>query len=313
METRLTLEMTLVTESAAIAAAKLTGKGKKDDADQAAVNAMRKAFDTLDMRGRIVIGEGERDEAPMLFIGEEVGNGDAQSPQVDIAVDPLEGTNLCAYARPSALSVMAVAQRGNLLHAPDIYMNKIVVGPAAKGVISLDKTPTENLKAVASAKGVYVEDLTVVVLDRERHADLINEIRASGARIQLIPDGDVSPAILACHESSGVDVLMGIGGAPEGVISAAALKCVGGDMQGRLVPKDNAQRERCISMGVENPDAIMTMDQIAKGDVMFVATGVTTGEMLKGVRFETGLCKTHSMVMCSKTGTIRFIETEHRL
>lgn len=313
MERSLTLELVRVTEAAAIAAAKLTGMGKKDAADQAAVNAMRKEFDSVNIRGRIVIGEGERDEAPMLYIGEEVGQGDASSPQIDIAVDPLEGTNLCAYARPSALAVLAAADRGNLLHAPDIYMDKIAVGPAAKGVISLNKSPTENLTAIASAKGVYVEDLTVVILERDRHADLINEVRACGARIQLIPDGDVSAAILTCHESSGVDVLMGIGGAPEGVISAAALKCVGGDMQGRLVPKDNAQRERCLSMGVEDPDAIMSMEHIASGDVMFVATGVTTGEMLKGVQFKKGICKTSSMVMCSKSGTIRFIETEQRL
>jgi fructose-1,6-bisphosphatase II len=217
-----------VTEAAALSAARLMGRGESAAADQAAVNAMRHAFESVSVRGTVVIGEGERDEAPMLFIGEKVGSGDESDPEVDIAVDPLEGTSLCALGRPNALAVIAMAERGKLLHAPDIYMDKIAVGPHAKGVVDLDKSPTKNLMAIANAKGVYVEDLTAVILERPRHHDLIEEVRRAGARVQLISDGDVSAAISTCIEGSGIDVLFGIGGAPEGVLAAAALRCVGG-------------------------------------------------------------------------------------
>lgn len=311
MDRNLALEVVRVTEAAALSAARLMGRGEKDAADQAAVTAMRSAFESLSIRGTVVIGEGERDEAPMLYIGEKVGIGDKNDPEVDIAVDPLEGTNLCAYGRPNALSVIAIAERGNLLHAPDIYMAKIAVGPAAKGVIDLDKSPTENLQAIADAKGVYIEDLTAVILERDRHSDLIAEVRKAGARVHLISDGDVSAAIATCLPDSGIDVLFGIGGAPEGVLAAAALKCVGGDMQARLIAQNTQDRDRCISMGVENPDKKWHMEELARGDVVFAATGVTTGDMLKGVRYFKGGAKTHSLVMRSRSGTIRLIETDH--
>lgn len=311
MDRNLALEVVRVTEAAALSAARLMGRGEKDAADQAAVTAMRNAFESLSIRGTVVIGEGERDEAPMLYIGEKVGMGDMKDPEVDIAVDPLEGTNLCAYGRPNALSVIAIAERGNLLHAPDSYMAKIAVGPAAKGVIDLDKSPTENLKAIADAKGVYVEDLTAVVLERDRHADLINEIRKAGARVHLISDGDVSAAIATCLPDSGIDVLFGIGGAPEGVLAAAALKCVGGDMQARLVLRSPEEHARCLQMGIMEPTRKWHMEELAKGDVVFAATGVTSGDMLKGVRYFKGGAKTHSLVMRSRSGTIRMIETDH--
>lgn len=311
MDRNLALEVVRVTEAAALSAARLMGRGEKDAADQAAVTAMRNAFESLSIRGTVVIGEGERDEAPMLYIGEKVGIGDANDPEVDIAVDPLEGTNLCAYGRPNALSVIAMAERGKLLHAPDIYMAKIAVGPTAKGVIDLDRSPTDNLKAIADAKGVYVEDLTAVVLERDRHADLINEIRKAGARVHLISDGDVSAAIATCLPDSGIDVLFGIGGAPEGVLAAAALKCVGGDMQARLIYTKPTDKERCQSMGITEPGQKWHMDELARGDVVFAATGVTSGDMLKGVRYFKGGAKTHSLVMRSRSGTIRLIETDH--
>lgn len=311
LDRNLALEVVRVTEAAALSSARLMGRGEKDQADQAAVTAMRKAFEGVWVRGRIVIGEGERDEAPMLYIGEEVGGGGEHDPEVDIAVDPLEGTNLCAFGLPNALSVVAMAEKGNLLYAPDIYMEKIAAGPVAKGVIDLDKSPTDNLRAVADAKGVYVEDLTAVILDRPRHADLIAEVRKAGARVRLISDGDVSAAIATCLEHSGIDVLFGTGGAPEGVLAAAALRCVGGDLQGRLVARDDGDRERCHKMGIDNIDKKWTLNELAKGDVMFAATGVTSGDMLKGVRYFKGGAETHSLVMRSKSGTVRFIEAEH--
>lgn len=311
MDRNLALEVVRVTEAAALSAARLMGRGDKDAADQAAVTAMRQAFESMVIRGTVVIGEGERDEAPMLYIGEKVGCGDSKDPEVDIAVDPLEGTNLCAYGRPNALSVIAMAEKGKLLHAPDIYMAKIAVGPAAKGVIDLNKTPTQNLKAIADAKGVYVEDLTAVILERDRHLDLINEVRKAGARVHLISDGDVSAAISTCMEDSGIDVLFGIGGAPEGVLAAAALRCVGGDMQARLVPRNEQERERCHAMGIQDENQIWHLEELAQGDVMFAATGVTTGDFLKGVRYFRGGAKTHSLVMRSRSGTIRVVETEH--
>jgi len=311
LDRNLALEVVRVTEAAALSSARLMGRGAKNEADEAAVLAMRRAFDGLEIRGTVVIGEGERDEAPMLYIGEKVGGGREGDPEVDIAVDPLEGTNLCAFGLPNALAVVAIAEKGNFLHAPDTYMDKIAVGPAAKGVIDLDKSPTENLKAIADAKGCYVEDLTTIILDRERHQKLIAEVRKAGARIKLISDGDVSAAISTCIEGTGIDVLFGSGGAPEGVLAAAALRCTGGDFQGRLMFRNDKERERASTMGVKELDRKWGLTDLARGDVMFAATGVTTGDMLKGVRFFKGGAHTHSIVMRSKSGTIRFIEAEH--
>ncbi len=311
LDRNLALEVVRVTESAALACARLMGRGDRNGADEAAVIAMRRAFDGVLVRGTVVIGEGERDEAPMLYIGEDVGGGGDDDPKVDIAVDPLEGTNLCALGLPGAMAVVAMAERGNLLHAPDCYMDKIAVGPQAKGVIDLDKSPTDNLKAIAFAKGVYMEDLTVVVLDRERHHKLIAEVRKAGARVKLISDGDVSAAVSACMSGSGIDVLLGSGGAPEGVLSAAALRSLGGDFQGRLIYKNDGERDRAKAMGIADLDKKWSLGELAKGDVMFAATGVTTGDLMKGVRFFKGGAHTHSIVMRSKSGTIRTIEAEH--
>jgi fructose-1,6-bisphosphatase II len=310
LDRNLALEVVRVTEAAALSAARLMGRGEKDKADEAAVTAMRKAFESLAIRGTVVIGEGERDEAPMLYIGEEVGGGDGGDPEVDIAVDPLEGTNLCAYGKPNALAVVAMGSRGNLLHAPDTYMDKIAVGGEAKGVIDIDRSPTENLKAIADAKGCYVDDLTAIILDRPRHEALIKEVRDAGARVRLISDGDVSAAISTCVASTGIDVLFGVGGAPEGVLAAAALRCVGGDIQGRIKPRNEAEAERAKKMGVDL-DKKWSLHELAKGDVMFAATGVTNGDMLKGVRYFKGGASTQSIVMRSKSGTIRWIEAEH--
>lgn len=312
MDRNLAMEVVRVTEMAAIASARSMGRGLKNESDQAAVDAMRKAFDDLSIDGTVVIGEGERDEAPMLYIGEKVGRRSEGAPEVEIAVDPLEGTNLCAYGRPGAISVVAMASKGNLLNAPDTYMEKLVVGPSARGAIDLSKSPTENLKAIAAKMGRQVADLTVMVLERPRHEALIREIRAAGARIRLIEDGDVSAAIATCFEDSGVDVLMGTGGAPEGVISAAAIRSVGGDLQGRLVPRNDEEVERAKKMGITDMKKIYTAEDLAKGDVMFAATGVTTGDFLKGVRFFGSGCETHSVVMRSKTGTVRFIQSTHK-
>ena len=313
LDRNLALEAVRVTEAAALSCARLMGRGQRNDADHLAVEAMRRAFDGLSIRGTVVIGEGERDEAPMLYIGEKVGGGQSDDPEVDIAVDPLEGTNLCALGLPNAISVLAFAERGNFLHAPDTYMNKIAVGPAAKGVIDLDKSPTDNLKAIARAKGVWVEDLCAIILDRERHQKLIAEVRAAGARVKLISDGDVSAAISTCVEGTGVDVLFGSGGAPEGVLAAAALRCTGGDIQGGLMCRNDGERERALKRGIPEKDLDKKwgLTDLAKGDVMFAATGVTSGDMLKGVRFFKGGAHTHSIVMRSKSGTIRTIEAEH--
>jgi fructose-1,6-bisphosphatase II len=312
MDRNLAMEVVRVTEIAAISAARLMGRGAKNDSDQAAVDAMRRAFDSLNIDGTVVIGEGERDEAPMLYIGEKVGRRAPGSPEVDIALDPLEGTNLCAYGRPGAISVVAIAGKGDLLNAPDTYMDKLVVGPSARGAIDLSKSPTQNLKAIAEKTNRYVEDLTVVVLDRPRHEGLIKEIRAAGARIRLIEDGDVAGAVATCFENTGVDVLMGIGGAPEGVISAAAVRSVGGDMQGRLMPRSDEEIARAQKMGVKDLKKIYAVDELARGEVMFAATGVTTGDFLKGVRFFGGGAETHSVVMRSKTGTVRYIQSTHK-
>ena len=280
----LALEFVKVTEAAAFASAKFIGRGDSVQADQVAVNAMRDAFNSVDIDGVIVIGEGERDQAPMLFIGEKVGQRKKGSPQLDIAVDPLEGTSICANAGYGALSVLAVALRGHLLHAPDTYMDKIAVGPIATDVIDITKSPTENIQAVAEVQGKSVDHIRVVILDRPRHKDLIAEVRKTGATVQLIGDGDVSAAIMTA-QSCGVDLLLGIGGAPEGVLAATALKCLGGNFQGQLKYRNAQERERTIAMGLKDPDQILKLDDLASGDVMFVATGVTHGPLLEGVIF----------------------------
>lgn len=309
MDRNLALELIRVTEAAAIASARLMGRGERNAADQAAVDKMRNLLNSMDIKGRVVIGEGERDEAPMLYIGEEVGTQNGL--EVDFALDPLEGTNLCATGAPNAISVIAIAEKGKFLHAPDTYMNKIAVGPQAVGCIDITKSPTENLKNIAKAKNCFVEDLTVVILDRPRHEDLIREVRENGARIKLIGDGDVSAAMATCFPAAGVDVLMGTGGAPEGVIAAAALRCVGGDMQGQLKFRNEEEKERARRMGVTDFDKIYSLTELASGEVMFAATGVTNGDFLKGVNFRSGGCNTESIVMRSKTKTIRYITTEH--
>jgi fructose-1,6-bisphosphatase II len=287
------------------------GRGDRNGADQAAVEAMRKAFNDLAIDGTIVIGEGERDEAPMLYIGEKVGRAGPGDREVEIAVDPLEGTNLCATGAANSISVIAFGEKGKLLHAPDTYMEKIAVGPQARGCIDVDRPPLENLRRVADALGKYVEDLTVVILDRPRHDGLIREVREAGARIKLITDGDVAAAIHTGLPDTGVDLLMGTGGAPEGVISAAALRCIGGELQGRLRWRNDKERERARAMGMQDLDRVWSAEELAAGDVMFAATGVTTGDFLRGVVFTGSGAKTHSLVMRSRTGTIRFIETHH--
>ena len=312
MDRNLAMEVVRVTEMAAIASARLMGRGTKNESDQAAVDAMRRAFDALPIDGTVVIGEGERDEAPMLYIGERVGKMGPGTPPVDIALDPLEGTNLCAFGRPGAISVVAIANRGHLLNAPDTYMEKLVVGPRAVGSIDLSKSPTENLKNIAKAMKRQVNELTVVILDRDRHAELIKEVRLAGARVRLIEDGDVAGGVASCFEDSGVDVLMGTGGAPEGVITAAAVRSVGGEMHGRLRPRNEQEAQRATKMGAD-VNKIYTAEELAKGEVMFAATGVTTGDFLKGVRFYAGGCETHSVVMRSKTGTVRYITATHNL
>jgi fructose-1,6-bisphosphatase class II len=308
MDRNLALEAVRVTEAAALSCARLTGRGDETAADQAAVDAMRKAFDALAIDGTVVIGEGERDEAPMLYIGEKVGSG---GPKVDIALDPLEGTTICATGAPNALSVIAMGDGGNLLHCPDTYMEKIAAGPAGKGVIDLDKSPTENLRALAEAKGCNVEDLMVIILSRPRHEAIIKEVRQAGARIRLIGDGDVSAAIATTKPETGIDLLLGIGGAPEGVLAAAALRCVGGEFQGRLAPRNNEEIERAKKMGVTDIKKKFTIDELATGDVMFAATGVTDGDYLQGVHFFSGGATTQSVVMRSKTRTVRIINATH--
>ena len=313
MDRNLALEVVRVTEMAAIASARLMGRGAKNECDQAAVDAMRRAFDELSIEGTVVIGEGERDEAPMLYIGERVGKSMPGLAPVDIALDPLEGTNLCAYGRPGAISVVALANKGGLLNAPDTYMEKIAVGPVAKHAIDLTTSPTSNLGRIARAMRRSVSELTVCILDRERHAELIKEVRMAGARVRLIEDGDVAAALDTCFETTGVDVLMGTGGAPEGVIAAAAVRCVDGGMQGRLKFRNDEEIARAKKMGIVDPNRVYGAEELASGDVMFAATGVTGGEFLKGVRFFANGAETHSIVMRSKTGTVRFVEARHRL
>jgi fructose-1,6-bisphosphatase II len=311
MDRNLALEGVRITEAAALASARLMGRGDHHGADQAATEAMRGAFNDLDVAGEVVIGEGERDEAPMLYIGERVGRAGPGATEIEIAVDPLEGTNLCATGAANAISVIAMGPKGSLLRAPDTYMEKIAVGPAARGVVDLSRPVKENLRAVADALGRYVEDVTVVILDRPRHDRLIRDVREAGARIRLISDGDVSAAINTCLPDTGIDMLVGIGGAPEGVISAAALRCMGGDMQGKLRYRNDAERERARAMGIDDGEKIFRIDEMARGDVMFASTGVTNGDFLKGVRFTGDGARTHSVVMRSRTGTVRYIETEH--
>ncbi|KAF0196356.1 MAG: fructose-1 6-bisphosphatase II [Bacillota bacterium] len=312
MERELALEFVRVTEAAAIASGRLMGRGQKEAADAAAVDAMRAMLDTVQIKGTVVIGEGEMDEAPMLYIGERVGGADF--PEVDIAVDPLEGTSLVAKGLPNAIAVLAVAEKGGLLHAPDMYMDKIAVGPEARGCIDFDAPIKDNLARVARAKGRRIEDLTVVILDRDRHARIIREVREAGARIKLITDGDVAPAVATAFGESGVDMLLGIGGAPEGVLAAAALKCLGGEMQARLVPGSPLEAERALAMGLKDIGLVLTLnDLVSSNDVIFAATGITDGDLLRGVRYFGGKASTHSIVMRSKTGTIRLVEATHML
>lgn len=312
MDRNLALEFVRITEAAALASAQFLGRGNEKAADQAAVDAMRRAFDSVNIDGTVVIGEGERDEAPMLYIGEKVGRCTADSMKVDIALDPLEGTTICARGAEGATSVIAAAEGGNFLHAPDTYMDKIACGPEAKGVIDLDRTAKQNVQAVADALGKPVNDLTVIILDRPRHEALIRDVRETGARIRLISDGDVSAGIATCLTDSGIDLLMGTGGAPEGVITAAAIKCLGGDFQGRLKFRNEEEKARAKKMGVLDPDKRYRLEDMVRGDVLFCATGVTDGPLLKGVHTLPGRrAKTHSMVMRSATGTIRHIEAMH--
>jgi fructose-1,6-bisphosphatase II / sedoheptulose-1,7-bisphosphatase len=308
----LTLELVRVTERAAVAAARLRGRGDEVAADQAAVNAMRSELNRLAIDGTVVIGEGERDEAPMLYIGEEVGT--RNGPKVDIALDPLEGTTICAKNLPNALAVIAIAETGSLLNAPDVYMDKIAIGPGyPAGVVDLDRTPTENVRALAEAKGVPVSEIATCVLDRPRHAKLIDELRATGAAIRLIGDGDVAGVIHTTEpETTGIDIYMGIGGAPEGVLAAAALRCMGGQMQGRLVITTDEQRQRAEHMGVTDVRRKFEMADMAMGDVLFAATGVTDGNLLSGVRFGRRSIITHTVVMRASSGTVRWIKAEHQ-
>ncbi|KXG44184.1 class II fructose-bisphosphatase [Tepidibacillus infernus] len=313
MERELALEIVRVTEVAALASAQWMGRGKKNEADQAATSAMRAMFDSVAMNGTVVIGEGELDEAPMLYIGEKLGN--AASPEVDVAVDPLEGTNIVAKGTANAMAVIAIADKGNLLHAPDMYMEKIAVGPRAAGQIHLDDPLEKTLEIVAKANNKRIRDLTVIIQERPRHDALIEMVRSVGARVKLFGDGDVGAAIATAFPETGIDLFIGTGGAPEGVISAAAIKALGGEMQGRLVPMNEQEYQRCIQMGLSNPRQILMMNDLVKGnDAIFAATGVTDGELLKGVRFMGGdLAETHSIVMRAKTKTVRFIRAVHSL
>jgi fructose-1,6-bisphosphatase II len=308
----LALELVRTTEAAAIAASRWMGRGDKEGADGAAVDAMRQVLDDVSMDGIVVIGEGEKDEAPMLFNGEQVGNG--LPPQTDIAVDPIDGTTLTALGRGNAIAVIAAADRGTMFDpGPCVYMEKIATGPQAADVIDIDKSPTENLEAVARAKGESVRDLTAVILDRDRHAELIQEIRETGARIRLIPDGDVAGAISTAWPDAGADILFGIGGTPEGVITAVAMKCMGGALQGRLWPRNERERSDAVAAGYDL-DSVLSQDELVRTDnCFFASTGVTDGDLLKGVHYSSHACKTQSLVMRGKSGTVRFIETYHRL
>ena len=308
----LTLEIARVTERAAVAAARLRGRGDEMAADQVAVDAMRQELNRLPIDGTVVIGEGERDEAPMLYIGEEVGTRDGA--KVDIALDPLEGTTICAKNLPNSLAVIAIAEKGSLLYAPDVYMEKIAIGPGyPPNTVSLEATPTENIHAVARAKGVPVGQVTACILDRPRHARMIEEVRATGAAIRLIGDGDVAGVIHTTDpDETGIDIYLGIGGAPEGVLAAAALRCIGGQMQGRLQLNTEEKVTRAAKMGISDPKKIYAMEEMARGDVLFAATGVTDGNMLQGVRFTRDAIITHTIVMRSSSRTVREIKARHQ-
>lgn len=312
VDRRMVLELVRVTERAAIAAANWRGKGDEKSADQAAVESMRSELGKIAISARIVIGEGERDEAPMLFIGEQVGAGDG--PEIDIAVDPLEGTSLCAKNQPDALTVLALAERGGLLAAPDVYMQKIAVGPGyPEGIVDIDRSIAENVAALSKAKGVAAQELTVCVLDRPRHAALIEALRGTGAAVKLIPDGDVAGVIhAAMTDDTGVDLYVGAGGAPEGVLAAAALRCLGGQMQGRLILDSPEKRDRAERLGVKDPDRVYAADELASGDVMFAATGVTDGSLLRGVTFHDDTFTSHTVVMRSWSRTVRWITARHQ-
>lgn len=310
MDRNFALEAVRVTEAAALACSAWVGRGNEKEADQAAVNAMREALNGLTIDGTVVIGEGERDKAPMLYIGEKVGTG--QGPKIDIALDPLEGTTICATGGPNSLAVMAMAEHGGFLHAPDLYMDKIAVGgKLPEHVVNLDAPIKENLKNLALAKRVDVSELTVVILDRPRHEERIAQVREAGARIQLIKDGDVAGVIAASRAGTGVDMYLGIGGAPEGVLAAAALQCIGGQMQGRLLFANDDDKTRATRMGITDFSRLYHLQDLARGDVMFAATGVTDGSMLRGVKRGADWATTHSIIMRAKTGTVRLIEAEH--
>ena len=309
MDRTLSLEFARVVEAAALRSGRLLGRGQKDEADGLAVDAMRQAFDSVRISGTVVIGEGEIDEAPMLYIGEHVGAG---GPEVDIAVDPIEGTNLIAKGQNGAIAVMAIAEKGGLLHAPDMNMEKICVGPRGAGAIDITKSLTENIKNVATKMDRKVEEINLVMLDRERHYGLMQEARGLGARIMLISDGDVNPAMECCIEGSGVHMVVGTGGAPEGVLAAAALKCVGGDMQARLKPETDEEIRRCHEMGIADVNQVLTLDDLVKSDdVIFAATAITRGNLLNPIQYFPGGARTHTIVMRSKTGTVRFLDTIH--
>ncbi len=308
----LVLEVARVTEAAAVAAARLRGRGNEQAADKAAVEAMRRELGKLSIRGTVVIGEGERDEAPILYVGEEVGSG--EGPEVDIAADPLEGSTICAKAMPNALAVLAVAERGGLLRVPALYMNKIAIGPGyPDGVVDLDAPAGENLSALAKAKGVPVSEITACILDRPRHADLIRAVRDAGAAVQLIPDGDIAGVIWTTDPGeTGIDIYMGSGGAPEGVLAAAALRCIGGQIQGRLVVSNDADRRRAAAMGIDDTRRKYRIEDMASADVIFAATGVTDGSLLDGVHFRGDSAETETLVMRASTGTVRRITTSSR-
>jgi fructose-1,6-bisphosphatase II len=308
----LALELVRVTEAAAMAAARWVGRGDKNGADGAAVNAMRLLINSVSMQGVVVIGEGEKDHAPMLFNGEEVGDG--TGPAVDVAVDPIDGTRLTANGMPNGVSVLAVAERGSMYDPSAVfYMKKLATGPEAAGVVDLDAPAAVNIAAVAKAKGIAPHDVTVVILDRERHQDLITEVRATGARIHLITDGDVAGAIMAAREGTGIDLLLGVGGTPEGVIAACALKCLGGVILGKLAPRDETERRRALDAGHDLDRVLTTDDLVSSDDVFFAATGITDGELMDGVRYKPGGATTHSLVMRARSGTIRSIRSEHAL
>ncbi len=315
MERLLALEMIRVTEAAAIASARLMGRGDTMDADRVAVEAMRRTFDEIPIDARIVIGEGERDEAPMLYIGERVGDPKSavgEAPEIDIAVDPLEGTNLVAYGQAGSITVLAATERGGLLNAPDCYMEKLCVGPVVAGKVDITAPPAENLRRIAAALGRDVNDITVVILERPRHEALIAEVRAAGARIKLISDGDLAAAISCAVSGTGVHAVMGVGGAPEGVITAAALRCLGGEIQARLVFRNPEEQARATLMGHGDPTRVYRTDELASGEhVVFAATGVTKGDLLEGVRFFGGGARTHSLVMAYQTKQVRFVDTVH--